>query len=95
MPRYFFTTEDGQVIRDEDGEELHDEASARREAVRFMGAILKDHPGDFLDQERWRMIVSDEARGDLFTVEVSMETGSGISDWGHPRARSSPSRTGE
>ena len=91
MPRYFFTTENGKVIRDDEGETLQDEALARLEAVKFMGAILKDHPDDFLEHERWRMVVSEKARGDLFTVEVNMRKGQEISDWGNPRSRSGPS----
>ena len=91
MPRYFFTTEDGEVVRDVNGEELMNEATAKREAVRLMGSILRDHPEDFLEGGRWRMIVSDKPIGDLFTVEVSMKIGASISDWGDPKARTGPS----
>ena len=91
MTRYFFTTENGKIIRDEEGEDLEDEASAKLEAVKFMGAILADHPRDFLEHERWRMLVSDKERGDLFSVEVSMQTGAAISNWGNPASRSLPS----
>ena len=90
MRRYFFTTEDGEVIRDFEGEVLLDETAAKCEAIKMMGSILRDQPNEFLDGGRWRMIVSEKARGDLFTIETMMKIGSEISDWGNPDARTRP-----
>lgn len=92
MPRYFFNTENGEVVCDAGGEVLPDETAAKREAVKLMGAILRDRPDDFLERNRWRMLVADAERGDLFTVEVSMESGQAISDWGNDASRSSGSK---
>ena len=92
MPRYFFTTEDGDVVRDNSGEELTDQAAARRAAVKLMGSILNDAPEELLADRRWRLVVSTEQDGDLFSLEVNMLTGAAISDWGDPEARTSPTR---
>jgi hypothetical protein len=44
VPRYFFHLKDHRGYTDRDGTELPDDASARREAVSFLGAMLHDEP---------------------------------------------------
>lgn len=44
MPRYYFNLADGHRERDDDGVELAGLNEARREAVVFLGATLRDEP---------------------------------------------------
>jgi len=79
MPRYFFHIDDGQMLADADGTDLPDLQSARGEAVSVAGAILKDMNGAFWDQtSAWRMHVTDEAGGLLFTLRFSADVPSGL-----------------
>ena len=64
MPRYFFHTRDGQRHIDDEGWELPDDRTARREAVRYGGNLLADHPDMLLGDADFRVDVSDE-RGAL------------------------------
>lgn len=68
MPRYFFHVEDGQSYADLQGTELEDLAAARRESVRFAGALLADQPDEFWGAGEWTMRVTDEAGKTLFTL---------------------------
>lgn len=69
MPRYFFHVEDGDSFPDLQGTELDDLAAARREAVRFAGALLADQPEDFWGNGEWTMRVDDEQGATLFTLQ--------------------------
>ena len=42
MPRYHFHTLNGRLFRDMDGEDLADDAAARRKALMIMGEVLRD-----------------------------------------------------
>ena len=66
------------------------DAAARRAAVKLMGSILSDTPNDFLEGRRWRMVVATDSQGDLFSLEVSMQTGAAIPNWGNPASRTAP-----
>ena len=90
MPRYFFNSENGEVVCDAGGEVFADEAAARREAVKLIGALLQEHPEEVLQAHRMRLLVADADRGDLFAVEVNMKVGHDISDWGDDDVRSGP-----
>ena len=48
MPRYHFDIEDPSAPPDLDGTELADDETARKEAVKLIGAYLKDHPDPLL-----------------------------------------------
>ena len=82
MPRYFFHSEDGQLFHDNEGTQLADAAAARVEAVRFAGALLMDRPQALWESTRWRMLVTDERRTILFTIEVSTVIGAAVTRWG-------------
>ena len=60
MPRYFFHTRDGQRHIDDEGWELPDDRTARREAVRYGGNLLADDPDMLLGDADFRVDVSDE-----------------------------------
>lgn len=83
MPRYFFHVEDGQVFSDLQGTELPDLGAARREAVRFAGALLADQPEAFWGTGEWKMRVSDDRNLTLFTL-LFLATDAPVLD--HPTA---------
>jgi hypothetical protein len=68
MPRYHFHVKDGQDYQDLQGTVLDDLAAARREALRFTGALLGDAVNQFWDGVDWRMTVTDEANETLFVL---------------------------
>ena len=45
MPRFFFDMKDGGVIIDSDGVELPDQATAEREALKGLGALVSEELG--------------------------------------------------
>jgi hypothetical protein len=47
MPRYFFNVGDGKDLPDLGGQELRDLKAAQTEAVRFAGALLREHGEKF------------------------------------------------
>jgi len=68
MPRYYFDVYDGTALPDAEGTELPDLASARNEAVRLAGALLRDSPETFRTGEEWHMDVFDDAGLLQFTL---------------------------
>jgi hypothetical protein len=64
MPRYFFHLSDGTDEVDAQGNELEDDASALREAIRFGGSLLSDDPEMLIRDNGIRINVTGE-RGDL------------------------------
>lgn len=68
MPRYFFNTADGSRDRDVEGTELADLNAARKEAIQFTGAVLRDDPDRIWDGRDFRVDVSDENDTSLLIV---------------------------
>lgn len=68
MPRYHFNVHDGSLLPDREGTNLPNLASARMEAVRLAGTLLRDSPESFWDAEEWHLDVSDEAGLLQFTL---------------------------
>lgn len=59
MIRYYFNVRDGKDLPDDWGYEFQDLASARSEAVRMAGEILRDGAtGPLWDGTPWQMIVT-------------------------------------
>ena len=71
MPRYFFHSEDGRPSRDDEGTELPSLASARVEAVRVLGDILKEAPHKVLDSGMFRVTVTDNTGLIYFCLDLS------------------------
>src|ERR687893_1642655 len=59
MPRYFFHVIDGRAIIDHEGTEFPNLRTARAEAIRMAGAILRDEGDKFWSGEEWHMNVTD------------------------------------
>jgi hypothetical protein len=74
MTRYFFDLSDGSQEPDTTGTELAGEAAARREAVRFVGEILKFEP-ERLGDGPLRVVVRAGDCAVLFAVEVTLLAG--------------------
>lgn len=72
MPHYHFHTLHGRPLRDREGEELANPASARRRALRIMGEILRDSSVGFWAAGPFSVICTD-AKGALVTGLVAEE----------------------
>ncbi|WP_395944848.1 DUF6894 family protein [Brevundimonas sp.] len=59
MPHYFFHTQNGDRIRDEQGEDLPDVDAAREEAVTVLGEILRYRGSAFWTTGAFSVIVTD------------------------------------
>lgn len=59
MARFYFNVYDGKDIIDDVGTELPDAVFARREAIRYSGALLEDEAERLSLGEEWRMEVLD------------------------------------
>lgn len=59
MPRYFFHTENGDRVRDDQGEELADLDAARDEALTILGEILRYRGVAFWTTRSFSVIVTD------------------------------------
>lgn len=59
MPRYFFHTQNGDYIRDDQGEELKSVDAAREEAVAVLGEILRYRGASFWTTRAFSVIVTD------------------------------------
>lgn len=71
MPRYFYDLTDGSREPDVDGIEMPDHDTAVREAIRFLGEVLKEEP-QRLAESTLRVDMRDEARRQTCVVEVSL-----------------------
>lgn len=72
MERYFFDLRNGNVERDVTGTELPSLADARREAIRFLGEVLKDEP-ERLAEGTLHVDVSDDRQRHLFGLRVLLD----------------------
>jgi hypothetical protein len=59
LPRYFFHTQNGDCIRDDQGEELRSVDAAREEAVAVLGEILRYRGASFWTTRAFSVIVTD------------------------------------
>jgi hypothetical protein len=71
MARFFFHTEDGQPIPDDEGTELGTLAEARVEAVRVLGDLLRETPDEVLATGALRLTVTDAAGLIYFALDLS------------------------
>lgn len=59
MPHFYFHTENGDCIRDDQGEDLPDIDAAREEAVTVLGEILRYRGAAFWETASFSVIVTD------------------------------------
>jgi hypothetical protein len=72
VPRYYFNVYDGRDILDDLGAELPDCTFARREAIRYSGALLEDQAKKLALGEDWRMEVTDSTGLILFVLNFTV-----------------------
>ena len=79
MPHYYFNLKDGRLSLDDEGSELPDIHSARKEALRLSGEVLRHEAAESLWQgEPWQLWVTDQPGGKgatLFTLNFSAVEG--------------------
>jgi hypothetical protein len=69
MPRYFFNTQHGETMLDDEGVELADMRAVRIEAIQSSGEMLKEMDGNrFWSGESWKLWVTDRPDGGGNTV---------------------------
>ncbi|WP_295244099.1 hypothetical protein [uncultured Brevundimonas sp.] len=71
MPRYFFHTQNGDCIRDDQGEELRSVDAAREEAVAVLGEILRYRGASFWTTRAFSVIVTDDEGQTVVSVTAS------------------------
>ena len=71
MPRYFFHTQNGDCIRDDQGEELKSVDAAREEAVAVLGEILRYRGASFWTTRAFSVIVTDTEGRTVVSVTAS------------------------
>lgn len=71
MPRFFFHTEDGRCLQDEEGTDLIDVHAARNEAVMILAELLKDDPEEFWRDRSFKLTVTDDEGLTLYILDVS------------------------
>lgn len=71
MPRYFFHTQNGDCIRDDQGEELKNVSAAREEAVAVLGEILRYRGSSFWTTRAFSVIVTDDEGQTVVSVTAS------------------------
>ena len=71
MPRFFFHTEDGRCLQDEEGTDLIDVHAARNEALIILAEMLKDDPEEFWKDRSFKVTVTDDRGLMLYILDVS------------------------
>lgn len=71
MPRYYFHTQNGEIVRDDQGEELRGTEAAREEAVAVLGEILRYRAAAFWTTGRFSVVVTDDAGRTVVTVTAT------------------------
>jgi hypothetical protein len=71
LPRYFFHTQNGDCIRDDQGEELRSVDAAREEAVAVLGEILRYRGASFWTTRAFSVIVTDDEGRTVVSVTAA------------------------
>jgi hypothetical protein len=75
MARYFFHTEDGLRLPDDEGVDLPDLAAVRAEAVGVLADLLRDNAQEVLKTGLLRIVVTDARQATVFVLAVSATDG--------------------
>ncbi|MDO6415683.1 hypothetical protein Q4F19_14935 [Sphingomonas sp. BIUV-7] len=68
MPRYFFSTANGERHPDDEGLDLPNHAAARVAAIKYAGAIMENEPDVLWDGQSFQVEVTDDRGLILFTI---------------------------
>ena len=70
MKRFYFHTDNGRSVFDDEGLDLPSFRSAKMEAARLFGELIRDQPEEFWATGELRLTVTDKDRLVLFTLEL-------------------------
>ena len=73
MPRYFFHLENGELVSDDDGEQLMDDAAARRAGVRALAELLLARQEKLHDDASLVVQIDRDGVGRVFTLKASVQ----------------------
>lgn len=68
MPLYHFNIHCGDLRRESKGNDFPDLETAKREAVRLSGDMIRELGPEFWEGDGWALEVTDESRAILFTL---------------------------
>ena len=85
LPRYYFHTQNGDRIRDDQGEELADADAARNEALTVLGEILRYRGRAFWTTGLFSVIVTDAEDGVAFSI-TAQASDAAPKGWSLPKA---------
>lgn len=68
MPRYFFRLRDGEVVRDEEGEELADNDAACAAAVEVFAETIPSKSGVLMDGGDYEVMVTDAGAAQVYSI---------------------------
>ncbi len=68
MPRYFFRLRDGEVVRDEEGEELADTDAACAAAVEVFAETIPSKSGVLMDGGDYEVMVTDANAAQVYSI---------------------------
>ena len=71
MPIYFFDSQDGGRHKDLEGVDLPNLDTAKLEAVKMAGEMLRDYPNQLWRSHGWRVTVRDQEHQTLFVIRVA------------------------
>jgi hypothetical protein len=84
MPHYFFHVGDTLGGLDYEGQTLPDDNTARIEAARTMGELLRDKAGEFWSAGEMKLTVTDRTGLVLFVLDLSAIESGAVSRRGQP-----------
>jgi hypothetical protein len=85
LPRYYFHTQNGDRVRDDQGEELADLDAARNEALTVLGEILRYRGAAFWTTGSFSVIVTDAEGGVAFSI-TAQASDAAPKGWSLPKA---------
>ena len=68
MPRYFFRLSNGEVVRDEDGEELADNNAACAAALEVFAETIPSKREALVQGGDYEVMVTDAADGQIYSI---------------------------
>lgn len=68
MPRYFFRLQNGETVRDEDGEELADHDTACEAAIAVFAETLTDRRAMLANGGDYEVLVTDADDGPIYSI---------------------------
>jgi len=68
MPRYFFRLRDGEVVRDEEGEELADNDAACAAAVEVFAETIPSKSEVLMDGGDYEVMVTDADAAQVYSI---------------------------